>query len=176
VFRSTRGRASDWSASIPCVDPAHQNQVKSPSLQKPKTGAPATSKSIKARTTRHTWHEQYRLKPGNANLPMGVARRHSGEWRSRATSPRCRRGWAAFGVTGENIAWRLLGGSAERMGALNRGLDVHWLRTALCEGCGRKPRRRKIRPSREPAVEPPMSVCGLMAITIQGPASCLLCA
>jgi hypothetical protein len=47
-------------ASLPCVDPAHENQVKNHSLRKPKNGAPVTSKSFKGRATRHV------VLPGNA--------------------------------------------------------------------------------------------------------------
>src|SRR5579863_10023233 len=45
-----RGGVSDFARS--CVDLAHENQVKSPSLRRPKTGAPVTSESFKARATR----------------------------------------------------------------------------------------------------------------------------
>ena len=59
-FRSTRLRTPVWSASIPCVDPVLENQVKSPSLQKPKTGAPDTMYP-KAQAIRLGFHCFFRI-------------------------------------------------------------------------------------------------------------------
>jgi hypothetical protein len=56
----------------PCVDPIHVKKVKSPSLQKPKTGAPLTSRSFKARATRQLQVKGEPITEGVAVTGQGV--------------------------------------------------------------------------------------------------------
>ena len=72
-FRSTRLRTPVWSASIPCVAPVHEDQVQSPSLQKPKTGAPDTTHP-KARATRLGVHCFFRISMLGREVVSGYQR------------------------------------------------------------------------------------------------------